>query len=116
MAEQPVIVTDPNSSDGSEESWILLDEMDEAMNEVDVAVDRSTTETDKISVAITPVISVESPPIEAAVEALQTSDVENIIDNDIEPKIDRNENSSTKLIETCPSDDCDNSDVEHVSR
>lgn len=33
MAEQNGIVADPISSDGSEESWILLDEMDEAMNE-----------------------------------------------------------------------------------
>lgn len=33
MAEPTAIVADPISSDGSEESWILLDEMDEAMNE-----------------------------------------------------------------------------------
>ncbi|XP_055312735.1 uncharacterized protein LOC129574562 [Sitodiplosis mosellana] len=33
MAEKNGIVADPISSDGSEESWILLDEMDEAMNE-----------------------------------------------------------------------------------
>lgn len=33
MAEPTAITADPISSDGSEESWILLDEMDEAMNE-----------------------------------------------------------------------------------
>lgn len=33
MAEQNGVVPDPISSDGSEESWILLDEMDEAMND-----------------------------------------------------------------------------------
>lgn len=33
MAEPKAIIADPISSDGSEESWILLDEMDEAMNE-----------------------------------------------------------------------------------
>lgn len=33
MAQPIPIVADPISSDGSEESWILLDEMDEAMRE-----------------------------------------------------------------------------------
>lgn len=48
MAEQNGIVADPISSDGSEESWILLDEMDEAMNE---EFNMSPTETSDVQSA-----------------------------------------------------------------
>lgn len=75
MAEQPTIVADPISSDGSEESWILLDEMDEAMNEID---EQRTTET--ASQTILPAISIETA--EVATEAMSTSTVEQVEDDE----------------------------------
>lgn len=47
MAEQKPILADPASSDGSEDSWILLDEMDEAMNEIDGVLNHTSTEHDE---------------------------------------------------------------------
>lgn len=46
MTEKTAISVDPILSDGSEESWILLDEMDEAMNEDFNAAHHSTDEND----------------------------------------------------------------------
>lgn len=110
MAEQPTIVSsDPISSDGSEDSWILLDEMDEAMNEF------GAVENEPL-VAAAPATSVPEISIEAAEVATETnqpSRIEEVYDNgdDFETKI---ETISSDLIDTCSSDD--SSDSEHMYR
>lgn len=113
MAEQPLIVADPISSDGSEDSWILLDEMDEAMNEIDGVVNESSIEAAPETTV--PEISIETA--EVATETYQPLKIEEIHDNDdvngndFESKI---ETISSDLIDTCPSDD--SSDSEHMYR
>lgn len=112
MAEQPAIVADPISSEGSEDSWIFLDEMDDAMNETDGVVNEPSVET--AAAATMPEISIESA--EVATETYQPPRIEEVYDDDVdgidfESKI---ETISSDLIDTCPSDD--NSDSEHMFR
>lgn len=66
MSEPVPIAADPISSDGSEESWILLDEMDEAMNE---EFSMSPTSSDEQSEPIT--INEAASPVEAVKEPEQ---------------------------------------------
>lgn len=114
MAEQPLIVADPISTDGSEDSWILLDEMDEAMNEVDGVVNESSS---VMALPLTSVPEISIETAEVATETYQPLKIEEIHDNDdvngndFEFKL---EEISSDLIDTCPSDD--SSDSEHMYR
>lgn len=130
---QPIpIVADPVSSDGSEESWILLDEMDEAMREEfngasnlnEIKNDDVTTATSSEEVAL--VDESSSPEIEMVNENYENDDDDvdgPIVAND-EPSVDYPSNietmSSAEAISACPSneedDDDDVNDVEHLRR
>lgn len=110
MAEQPItIVADPISSDGSEDSWILLDEMDEAMSDIDDVVNEASVEASPATTQ--PEISIETAETYQPTRFEEVYDSEDINGIDFEPKI---ETGSSDLNETCPSDD--NSDSEHMYR
>lgn len=66
MAEPVPIIADPISSDGSEESWILLDEMDEAMNEEFIS-SQQPIEGQPLHITSTDVAN-DLSPVEEAVE------------------------------------------------
>lgn len=115
MAEQNVIVADPISSDGSEESWILLDEMDEAMNEefnnsqtetqpqnTDDSADPDTSSTDTLT---------QSNLIEEAQEATPSNiPVEIVVDeSNLEP-------ISSEAFQSNDEDDEDIDDTAHLRR
>lgn len=91
MAEQNPIVADPISSDGSEDSWILLDEMEEAMNDVHGVVPVNTpTEQDAAidesdSALTSAIAALSEQSVEVATEALKTSRTES---DDFESKVD----------------------------
>lgn len=113
MAEQPTIVADPISSDGSEDSWILLDEMEEAMNEIDGVANESLVE--EAPATAVPEISIETAEMEA--ETYQPSRFEEVHNNDDVNEIDFESkigSISSDIIDTCPSDD--NSGSEHMYR
>lgn len=126
---QPIpIVADPISSDGSEESWILLDEMDEAMREeFNEASNSNEIKNDKIAT-----------PSEAAIcEESSSPEIEMVTENDADdddddggpvlangdPSVDYPSNietmSSAEAISACPSNDDDDDDIndtEHLRR
>lgn len=128
---QPVpIVADPISSDGSEESWILLDEMDEAMREeFNGASNLSEIKNEEITATASEAAIVDessSPEIEMVTE----NDGDDDDDDDggpvlasEEPSVDYPSNietmSSAEAISACPSNDDDDDDIndtEHLRR
>ncbi|XP_031638367.1 uncharacterized protein LOC116350651 isoform X2 [Contarinia nasturtii] len=105
MAEKNGIVVDPISSDGSEESWILLDEMDEAMKEEYNS--NSANEYQSDSVDSTETLS-QSNAVEVGNEAVPTISV-------TDDTVDGTSNTE----EVCPSneeDDENDDDTEKVFR
>lgn len=90
MAQPIPIVADPISSDGSEESWILLDEMDEAMREefnggpnVGGTKNERTTTTN-MNKELTMLNESNLPEIEMAIKDVNDDNDENDNDNDID--------------------------------
>lgn len=128
MAQPIPIVADPISSDSSEESWILLDEMDEAMREeYNGASNLSEMKNDETVATTSEAATVNessSPEIEMVAEN-DGNDDENdgpILAND-EPSVDYPSNvetiSSAEAISACPSNDDDDDDIndaEHLRR
>lgn len=124
---QPIpIVADPISSDGSEESWILLDEMDEAMREeFNGASNLSEMKNDEITATSSVAAIVEessSPEIEMVTENDDDDDDGAVLANE-EPSVDYPSNietmSSAEAISACPSNDDDDDDIndtEHLRR
>lgn len=125
MAQPVPIVADPISSDGSEESWILLDEMDEAMREEFIA-DQNVGEINNDQATITPSESTlmsESSSPEIEVIASNDGDGPSLADD--EPSVDYPSNvetiSSAEAVSACPSndddeDEDDTNDVERLRR
>lgn len=139
MSQPTPIIADPISSDGSEESWILLDEMDEAMREDECNGDAHRHDTKSDENTIT-----SSEPV-AIVSVSSSSDIE-IVEKDENDGGDSNEAShspvtvtaeeallvdypsisnvetmsSCEAISTCPSnaadDDDEVNDAEHLRR
>lgn len=118
MAEPVPIIADPISSDGSEESWILLDEMDEAMNE-EVNSSQNLTEVIEQQATSTEPMH-EANEIEVANEAVAMSEV-NAADYPSNVETIR----SDRLDDDCPSigrfnyedeDDDDVNDAAHLRR
>lgn len=112
MAEQNEIVADPISSDGSGESWILLDEMDEAMNE-EFNISQASTESQSDSVdKSTSFETLTQSNLGMVDEAVPTISVtEDIVKGD--------SNVGTIPSEVCSSndeDDDDINDIEHSRR
>lgn len=99
MAEQPTIITDPISSDGSEESWVLLDELDEAINDIENVGHETPIET--ITDTSIPAISIETATEALPMLTLQRTD---------------DDHHSIDAIDTSPSDECDISDTENLYR
>lgn len=123
MAQPIPIVADPISSDGSEESWILLDEMDEAMREeFNGALNLNETKNDEITGPATSEVALveeaSSPEIEMVIEndGSGNDDVDShpILTNE-EPSVDYPSNietmSSAEAISACPSNDDDDDDI-----
>lgn len=103
MAEINSVIADPISSDGSEESWILLDEMDEAMKEEFSTskmseVDQGNTVTGSTSTGT----KTQSSVIEMAREPVP----EICVTEDDDPS-----NIETIGSEICPSNDEDDDDI-----
>lgn len=130
MAQPIPIVADPISSDGSEESWILLDEMDEAMREeFNGAANANETTNDEHSA---------TPSGVAEVNESSSPEMEMVVENDAndsnddshapavavdEPSVDYPSNvetmSSGEAISACPSNNDDDDhidDAEHLRR
>lgn len=108
MAEPTAIVTDPISSDGSEESWILLDEMDEAMNEEfntpDTANDDQIDSRDQTVSTETVIASIDFAAIQSIIPKVE-----------IEEAVDEPSNVDTISIGTncvCPSIDEDDDNID----
>lgn len=121
MAQPIPIVADPISSDGSEESWILLDEMDEAMREEDRNTDptlnvsknvENATESSDVSAEE---ITLSSPEIEMIDENDGGTGIEDnhdlAVPADEEPSVDYPSNvetmSSCEALSACPSNNDD---------
>lgn len=114
MAEPNAVMADPISSDGSEDSWILLDEMDEAMNDVDSIALKKIIEKSEIVDQNTLSASNEPHQIENASEAVTP------IESDENAMSDLNIGSGVEIISTeistCPSnDEQEDVDVETIS-
>lgn len=120
MAQPIPIVADPISSDGSEESWILLDEMDEAMREeyngASNLNETNNDETDVTSSAATMANESGSPEIGMIAENYDNIDEDDgpMIAEE-EPSVDYPSNvetmSSVEAISACPSNDDDDDDI-----
>lgn len=114
MAEQNGIVADPISSDGSEESWILLDEMDEAMNEEfntsqGETPDQSTD--DSLDQSASTDTLTRSSVVEAINEAIPTIVTEEIVDaaSNLEP-------ISSEAFQSNDEDDDETDETAHLRR
>lgn len=132
---QPIpIVADPISSDGSEESWILLDEMDEAMREefngASNLSEMKNEETTATSSEAAIVDESSSPEIDMVTENDEPDGDDDdddggpVLVNQEEPSVDYPSNietmsSAAEAISACPSNDDDDDDVndtEHLRR
>lgn len=107
MAEPVPIIADPISSDGSEESWILLDEMDEAMNE-EFNLSQYPTEGQPVHITSADVLNDSNPVEVTAEEAVEMSTEETV---DYPSSV---ETLSSEPISLCPSND-DDEDVDDVN-
>lgn len=109
MTEPKAIVADP-ASDGSEESWILLDEMDEAMNEdYESSPNNSTEEKGDQS---TSTETWNEPNFGEVAKGVITATEENTDHSNVEA-------ISSEEIDVCPSndeDDDDSDDTAHLRR
>lgn len=126
MAQPIPIVADPVSSDGSEESWILLDEMDEAMREeYNDASNLNVTKNDEIDAGAPSTADMvnESSSLEVGKIATENDGNDNDDDDDDvpivaeeEPSVDYPSNvdtmSSVEAISACPSNDDDDDEIE----
>lgn len=122
MTEKTAIIADPISSDGSEESWILLDEMDEAMNE-DIHASRHLTDeqSDEVDQSSSTETITEPNSVEVAVaentEIAKATDDEQRCTDGIETAEDAtNIETNSEPISACPSEDEDVDVAAHVRR
>lgn len=114
MAEQNGVVADPISSDGSEESWILLDEMDEAMNEefnISSAEAEGQSANDSADQSASTDTLTQSNLIDVANDAIPTIITEDIVDDTthLEP-------ISSEAFQSNDEDDDDVDDTVHLRR
>lgn len=105
MAEINSVVADPISSDGSEESWILLEEMDEAMRE-----EFSTSRVSEVDQGnpVTGSTSTDTMTQSSVIEMAREPVPEICVTEDI---IDDPPNIETIGSEVCPSNDEDDDDI-----
>lgn len=125
MTEKTAIVADPISSDGSEESWILLDEMDAAMNE-DVHSPHHPTDGDEVDQSASTDTITESNPIEEDVavandvksaEKADTANEESVYSDLIPTVIETAEDATnSEAISACPSEDEEVDETAHLRR
>lgn len=108
MAEPVSIKADPISSDGSEESWILLDEMDEAMNE-ELNSPQISSEVPEDQASSTDTLH-EVNEIEVATEAVVMPS--SGVTVDYPSNVDT---MSSEAISACPSNDEDDNDVNETA-
>lgn len=122
MTEKTAIVADPISSDGSEESWILLDEMDAAMNE-DVHSPHRPTDEDEVDQSASTDTITESNPIEEvadnvkSAEKADTANEESVYSELIPTVIETAEDATnSEAISACPSEDEEVDETAHLRR
>lgn len=122
MTEKTAIVADPISSDGSEESWILLDEMDAAMNE-DVHSPHHPTDDDEVDQSASTDTITESNPIEEvadnvkSAEKADTANEESVYSDLIPTVIETAEDATnSEAISACPSEDEEVDETAHLRR
>lgn len=122
MTEKTAIVADPISSDGSEESWILLDEMDAAMNE-DVHSPHRPTDDDEVDQSASIHTITESNPIEEvadnvkSAEKADTANEESVYSDLIPTVIETAEDATnSEAISACPSEDEEVDETAHLRR
>lgn len=108
MAEPVPIKADPISSDGSEESWILLDEMDEAMNE-ELHSSPTSSEVQEDQTTSSDTLH-EANEIEVANEAVAMPPSDETVD--YPSNVDT---MSSEAISACPSNDEDDNDVNETA-